>query len=376
MPTNNMPHPKEATGQEPGPFQPGPVLLLGSGETSPTARKMYDRLFQTVRPPLRLAVLETPAGFEPNSDRVAGRVADFFRQRLPHYQPAVSVVPARKRDTDFSPDDPRIAAPIWTADAIFAGAGSPTYAVRQLRGSLTWQSTLARHLQGATLIFASAAALAVSRYTLPVYEIFKVGEDLHWKQGLDLFGPYGLELAIVTHWNNREGGEALDTSHGFMGRERFARLQEMLPSTATTLGIDEHTGALIDLQAGECQVQGAGGVTLLRGDERQRLEAPARFPLTLLGGPRRQPEPSALAIEPAVWKHIDDARRQIERAPQPPPEVLQLLDERNAARQRADWDAADVIRGQIEQLGWQVEDTPQGPCLQPIEAGNRPPGPD
>jgi len=53
------------------------------------------------------------------------------------------------------------------------------------------------------LIFASAAAIAVSRHALPVYEIFKVGEDLHWKLGLDLFGQYGLDLTIVTQWNNR-----------------------------------------------------------------------------------------------------------------------------------------------------------------------------
>jgi len=53
------------------------------------------------------------------------------------------------------------------------------------------------------LIFASAAAIAVNRHALPVYEIFKVGEDLHWKLGLDLFGQYGLDLTIVTQWNNR-----------------------------------------------------------------------------------------------------------------------------------------------------------------------------
>ena len=74
------------------------------------------------------------------------------------------------------------------------------------------------------MIFASAAAIAVNRHALPVYEIFKVGEDLHWKLGLDLFGQYGLDLTIVTQWNNREGGEELDTSHGFMGRARFERL--------------------------------------------------------------------------------------------------------------------------------------------------------
>jgi len=216
-----------------------------------------------------VAVLETPAGFEPNSGQVAGRVADFFRARLPYYQPFVEVVPARQRQSDYSPDDPDIIAPLWTVDVIFAGAGSPTYAIRQLRGTLCWQSVLACHAQGATLIFASAVAIAVSRHALPVYEIFKVGEDLHWKLGLDLFGQYGLDLT-----NNREGGEELDTSHGFMGRARFERLRALLPPSTTILGIDEHTGVILDLGACECQVLGVGVITVLHGSERKGVANP------------------------------------------------------------------------------------------------------
>ena len=70
-------------------------------------------------------------------------------------------------------------------------------------------------------VFASAGAIAIGRYTLPVYEIYKAGHDLHWQDGLDLFGPFGLNLAFVSHWNNGEGGADLDTSHCFMGKERF-----------------------------------------------------------------------------------------------------------------------------------------------------------
>ena len=57
-----------------------------------------------------------------------------------------------------------------------------------------------------------------------MYEIYKVGEDLGWKAGLNLLGPFGRSVAIVPHWNNHEGGEELDTSHSFMGQERFERL--------------------------------------------------------------------------------------------------------------------------------------------------------
>ena len=48
-----------------------------------------------------------------------------------------------------------------------------------------------------TAIMASAAAIAASAYALPVYEIYKVGEDPHWKPGLDFFSLYGLSLVLV-----------------------------------------------------------------------------------------------------------------------------------------------------------------------------------
>lgn len=342
------------------PASPGPVLLLGSGETSSTARKIYDQLLKGFDPPVRMAVLETPAGFEPNSDRVAGRVAEFFRARLPHYRPIVEVVPARARNTPYSPDNPDILAPLWTADVIFAGAGSPSYAVRQLRVSLCWQSVLARHTQGAVLILASAATIAASRHTLPVYEIFKVGEELHWKPGLDIFGRYGLELAIVTHWNNREGGEELDTSHGFMGRARFERLRAMLPETATVLGIDEHTGVILLPSQETCRVLGVGGATILHNGEERRVNAPGSFPLGWLGR-FQMPERIKLCIPESVWQQIKQARLEAEVALRPTPEVLELVAARETAREKKNWERADALRAEIERLGWTIEDTPDGP---------------
>ena len=41
----------------------------------------------------------------------------------------------------------------------------------------------------------------------------------------------------------------------------------------------------------------------------------------------------------------------------------QLVAARTQARQQRDWAQADDLRGQIEALGWQVNDTPDGPKL-------------
>ncbi|MBN2147175.1 MAG: hypothetical protein JW726_07285, partial [Anaerolineales bacterium] len=154
---------------------PGPIVLFGSGETSPSGRKVFERVLRHLPMRPRLALLETPAGFELNSAQVIARVGEFLVHRLQNYQPQVEIVAARQRGTPFSPDDPQIVAPLLNADLIFMGPGSPSYAVRQLRDSLAWQYLLARHRLGAALVLASAAAIAVSTVSLPVYEIYKVG---------------------------------------------------------------------------------------------------------------------------------------------------------------------------------------------------------
>ncbi|HLB47005.1 MAG TPA: hypothetical protein VJL59_08250, partial [Anaerolineales bacterium] len=243
--------------------RPGLVALLGSGETSPAGGRLFEEVVRHISRPPRIAVLETPAGFELNSAQVAGRVADFLRLRLQNYNPGVVTLPARKRNTAFSPDDPALASHLLGADLIFMGPGSPTYAARQLHDSRAWYTLIARHRMGAALVFASAATIAIGRHVLPVYEIYKAGEELHWRPGLNLFGAYGLSLVIVSHWNNAEGGADLDTSRCFMGEARFAELTALLPPDTTVVGINEHTGMIVDFGEEQCHVMGRGSVTLI-----------------------------------------------------------------------------------------------------------------
>jgi cysteinyl-tRNA synthetase len=49
-----------------------------------------------------------------------------------------------------------------------------------------------------------------------------------------------------------------------------------------------------------------------------------------------------------------------------PEEVTRLTKEREAARVGKDWGRADELRAKIEQLGWVVKDTPDGPSLEPV----------
>ncbi len=337
---------------------PGLIALFGSGEAAPTGRAVHEYLFRRIRKPIRVAVLETPAGFQPNSAWVAGRLAEFIQERLQNYHPQVTVIPARRRDGPFSTDAPHLTAPLLTANYIFMGPGSPTYAVRHLVGTRAWLRIVARQRRGAALALASAMAIAVSTYALPVYEIYKVGADPHWQPGLALLHPYGLELAIVTHWDNQEGGINLDTRYAFMGEERMRVLETMLPPSATLLGIEEHTAVVLDFAAGNARVMGRSGVVVRRGGEESRFRRGETFPLHLLGEVRLPTLEEGLP--PAVVEEVLAAEAAEESLP---PEVAALVEEREATRRARDWARADAIREELSRMGYVVEDTAQGPRL-------------
>lgn len=371
------------------PPTPGPIILFGSGETSPSGRKVFERVLKGLPPSPQVALLETPAGFELNSAQVIERVADFIRHRLQNFSPQVQVIPARQRGTPFSPDRADLLQPLLHADLIFMGPGSPTYAVRQLHASLAWQMLLARHRLGAALVLASAATIAFSVYALPVYEIYKVGEELHWKPGLDFFGLYGLPLVFIPHWNNTDGGPELDTSRCFMGQPRFARLMEMLPPTLTVIGIDEKTALVMEPGTGQCHVGGMGSVTLIHtGHDHPPFEPLPGQGLHEVASQRQghvhiyhSGESFALhecaqmeipvsgdGLPAEIWQAALAAHQAPQAPASPDPATQALLEQRQAARARQDWAASDHLRSQIVARGWEVRDTPAGQQVTPIDS--------
>lgn len=358
--------------------EPGLIILLGSGETSPTIRKVYDWLFRQIDTPVEIAILETPAGFEPNSDYVAGQIGDYFRKHLQNFSPQVSIVPARKKGTVFSPDDPSILQPLYSADVIMMGPGSPTYAARQLHESEAWGTLQARHRMGASLIFASATTIASSVHALPVYEIYKVGQDLHWQHGLDFFGSYGLSLIFVPHWNNNDGGTILDTSHCYVGEERYRQLLAMLNGKHvddhppdhfkhTIVGIDENTALAVNPQTKRCHVMGMGQVRVIHDEAVTHIPSGEHFSVEQLGDFSLPGLGDGIdeGILARTAKGVRRAAAKNQAEITPPDHILELVDQRAKARQRKDWAASDNLRDQISAAGWNVVDTPQGPKLEP-----------
>ena len=70
----------------------GKIAFLGSGETSLAGGRIFESLVRDQQGPLRIALMETPAGFELNSAQVVGRVGEFMGTRLQNYKPIIDIV--------------------------------------------------------------------------------------------------------------------------------------------------------------------------------------------------------------------------------------------------------------------------------------------
>jgi len=346
-------------------FSPGSIALMGSGETTAHGGQVFDRLVRGYNSPVNIRLLGTPAGFELNSDEVIGRVASYLVSRLQNYQPDVKVISARRRDGPAGTEAIETAERLLDADLIFMGPGSPTYLVRHLRNTKAWSVVLAAQRCGASLALASAATVSAGVLTLPVYEIFKAGEDPRWTAGLDLFSFYGLPMVIIPHWNNREGGANLDTSHCFIGEERFSMLEKQLSDGISVLGLDEHTSVILDLNSGYATVYGRNQIHIRKRGLEKTFSRGEVFPLSELGD-FRLPLDWQEDIPDVIWASLSKAlgATHDEDGITPPPQVLQTLESRARAREARDWVESDRLRDLISAMGWRVVDTPDGQKLE------------
>ncbi len=262
--------------------KPGKLALFGSGETSPTGRKVHEILVKDKTAPISIALLETPAGFEVNPHNWYKKLATMLETGLQNYKPQIAVIDALSSVGEHSTNNPESLQAMLSSDYIHTGAGSPTYAAKHLSGSLAMKYMSDVLEKGTALSFASAAAIALGNHVLPVYEIYKAGDELHWHTGADFFAQWGMHLTIIPHFNNEEGGADIDTTYCYMGKVRFEKLIALLPTDSVILGIDEQTACIFDFETSEITVSGNGSATVIRGEKQTVYKAGETFGFEVL----------------------------------------------------------------------------------------------
>ena len=195
------------------------IVLFGSGELAHVGTQTHTKVAQWVgmhNP--RVVILTTAVGFQPNKIALAQETAEHMKKALYNFHPVIQIIDAPTRQ---EANHERVVRDVLRADYLYFSGGSPTYLIHHLKDTLLSRyMTEAVNDHGASLSLASASVLAFSRWCLPVYEIFKVGEDPHWEDGLNLSALFGLPYtySFIPHLNNNEGGTKLDTSYCYMGK--------------------------------------------------------------------------------------------------------------------------------------------------------------
>ncbi len=205
------------------------LAIMGSGETSPTMVTIHKALVAKLGTGDHSAILlDTPYAFQENASEISARARSYFARSVGlKVQVASDAAPARL-------------AAIRSADWVFCGPGSPSYALSRWRGGPVADALRDRIAAGTGItVIASAAAAATGFVAVPVYEIYKVGAEPHWLEGLDLFGVLGLKVAVIPHYDNAEGGTGATV--------RKAGVSTVLPSgsrvSVADLGVMVRSGA-------------------------------------------------------------------------------------------------------------------------------------
>lgn len=276
------------------------LTIMGSGETAPTMVKVHRELVGRLGS-TSAVLLDTPYGFQENAPELASRAVEYFKTSV-----NVTITPAGLGRIDGA--DPVTLQhglnSLTDANYVFAGPGSPTYALRQWKETTIPDLLHTKIRTGGVVTFASAAALTLGSRTVPVYEIYKCGEEPYWLDGLNLLGDLGIPAVVIPHYNNAEGGHH-DTRFCYLGERRLVALEAELDTPEYVLGVDEHTGLVIDFDAAAARVVGNGVVTLRVDGASRTFASGETIPLALLQDPRDgasavTPPPAATAAAPTT----------------------------------------------------------------------------
>jgi hypothetical protein len=356
----------------------GTLAILGSGETAPGMTKVHRELLKHHGGDLRAVTIDTAYGFQENVPQMTEKLVTYFDTSLhakftplhfPSYQKATEIERAVFKQQ------------VREANYVFAGPGSPSYAVSQwLPLHLSEDFDTILH-QGGTLCFSSAAAATLGAFSPPVYEIYKVGAAPYWNEGLDILAPFGLRCVVIPHFDNKEGSN-YDTSCCYLGMRRLELMERDLPLDVATLGVDEHTALLLDLEADTLRVLGRsqgywrlhGSIRILENDSTTPLEelrstevANSRPTSPETSSPLSTPSDLAERARGGGAEAIEALAELVRMSAtgsdgfiDPRPLVQGVLAARESARSAGQYALADQLRDALVDAGIEVKDGPEG----------------
>ena len=231
------------------------LALMGSGENSPIMVTPHQKIIKGTGKDLNPINLSTPYSFQENKDELSAKIEKYFEVNV-----------GTKITTSSHP-----AEDLPNSSWAFAGPGSPTYNLKQWQ-NLGIDSALRNLLERGSVVLASAAAMSIGAKVMPVYEMYKVGDDPYWLDGINLLeSATGIRAAVIAHYNNAQGGTH-DTRFCFAGERRMKILETLLPGDTAIFGIDEHTGISFNLDEKSAEVFGKGVITFKKGSQVKTYE--------------------------------------------------------------------------------------------------------
>ena len=307
------------------------LAIMGSGETAPTMVGTHRRLASLLPAPVRAVVLDTPYGFQENAGELASRAVEYFKTSINVDLRVAGLTRMKPSNDGLAPSPAQIEKglrAVAEADYLFAGPGSPTYSIQQ------WSDTPIRSLlaeklsRGGVVTFASAAALTLGTRTVPVYEIYKVGLDPYWQDGLALLREIGINASVIPHYDNAEGGSH-DTRFCYLGERRLRALESRMDDDEFVIGVDEHTGLVLHLDDDRAEVVGNSSVTLRKGERQVVFASGDSFSLQVLRslefsgtaassgnmtGARNSASPAALPSTTSLIASVESCKTEFDAA--------------------------------------------------------------
>jgi hypothetical protein len=340
--------------------------------------KIHRKLLKAI-PDVRAVNLDTSYGFQLNVPQMSEKLEEYFATSL-HVAMTTIHFPAYERAGEI--ERALFKQGVRDANYVFAGPGSPTYALAQWAPLNFGEDLLSVLDQGGTLCISSAASLTLGAYTAPIYEIYKVGDlEPRWRTGLNVLGAFGLDCAVIPHFDNAEGRN-YDTRFCYLGEPRLRELERQLADGVATLGVDEHTAVIFDFARDELKVEGRSNGYWRLGGESLTLENGRSYGL----GDLRNASPAQRAS--GADSHLDDRDPLIQLAEaatlktedgvaalarlvqlassskegfvDPAPLIDGILQARQDLRAEGHFAVADRLRDLLIDSGVEVRDTPTG----------------